>query len=130
MKHILSSEFILYVDNQEASSRFYELLLRTKPSLEVTGMTEFTLSENLKIGLMPNNGIAKILADSTPHPKTGNGIPRCELYFHVENIHFEFENAIKNGAKIISEIEDRNWGDRVCYLADPDGHIIAFAEKL
>lgn len=25
---------------------------------------------------------------------------------------------------------DRDWGDKVCYFADVDGHIIAFAEKL
>jgi len=130
MKHIQTVEFILYVDNQETSSRFYETLFRTKPSLEVQGMTEFTLSDSLKIGLMPNAGIAKILTDKTPYPETGNGIPRCELYFHVEDIQFEFENAIKAGAKIVSKIEDRNWGDRVCYFSDLDGHIIAFAEKI
>ncbi|MGX7668587.1 VOC family protein [Flavobacterium pedocola] len=130
MKHILSSEFILYVDDQDAASRFYEGLFRSTPSLEVPGMTEFTLSENLKIGLMPNNGIAKIITPVMAHPEKGNQIPRCELYFYVENIQSEFENAVKCGAKIISGIEDRNWGDRVCYLADLDGHIIAFAEKI
>lgn len=24
----------------------------------------------------------------------------------------------------------RDWGDRVCYFADPNGHIIAFAETI
>lgn len=130
MKHILASEFILYVNNQESSSRFYEAIFRTKPTLEVPGMTEFTLSETLKIGLMPNNGIAKIITPATLHPEKGNGIPRCELYFYVENIELEFQNALQAGAKIISGIENRNWGDRVCYFADLDGHIIAFAEKI
>ncbi|WP_442787814.1 VOC family protein [Flavobacterium suncheonense] len=130
MKQILASEFILYVDNQESASRFYEAVFRTKPTLEVPGMTEFTLSETLKIGLMPNSGIAKILTPKTVHPEKGNGIPRCELYFYVNDLQFEFDNAVKAGAKIISDIEDRNWGDRVGYVADLDGHIIAFAEKL
>lgn len=67
---------------------------------------------------MPNNGIAKILSDKTPHPSEGNGIPRCELYFYVENIEAEFENATQIGAKLISEIKDRDWGDKVCYFAD------------
>lgn len=93
-------------------------------------MTEFKLSDNFKIGLMPNNGIAKILRDKTPHPDQGNGIPRCELYFYVNNIQHEFDNATKSGAKLISSIEDRDWGDKVCYFSDLDGHIIAFAEKL
>ncbi len=130
MKHILLTETILYVSSQEASTDFYAKLFRQKPDLNVPGMTEFNLSENCKLGLMPNKGIAKILSDKTPHPDLGNGIPRCELYFYVENIQVEFDNAIQTGARLISAIEDRNWGDKVCYFADLDGHIIAFAEKL
>lgn len=74
--------------------------------------------------------MAKILSDKTPHPDQGNGIPRCELYFYIDNIEQEFDSATQIGAKLISPIEDRDWGDKVCYFADPDGHIIAFAEKL
>ena len=130
MKHIQHIETILYVNDQQASAEFYAKLFRKNPDLNVPGMTEFKLAENFKLGLMPNKGIAKILADKIPHPDQGNGIPRCELYFYVENIELEFENATKSGAKLISGIKDRDWGDRVCYFADIDGHIIAFAEKL
>lgn len=79
---------------------------------------------------MPNNGIAKIFEGKTPHPGSGNGIPRCELYLHVDDIQLEFDNAIKSGATLISPVMDRNWGDKACYFSDPDGHIIAFAEKI
>ena len=130
MKHIQLIETILYVQDQKTSTDFYTKLFRQIPDLNVPGMTEFQLSESCKLGLMPNNGIAKILSDKTPHPSEGNGIPRCELYFYVENIEAEFENATQIGAKLISEIKDRDWGDKVCYFADHDGHIIAFAEKI
>lgn len=130
MKHIQLIETILYVNDQKASMEFYTKIFRQNPDLHVSGMTEFKLSENCKLGLMPNKGIAKILGNKTRHPDEGNGIPRCELYLYVENIEFEFDNAIKSGAKLISLIEDRDWGDKVCYFADLDGHIIAFAEKL
>ncbi len=130
MKHIKFAETILYVRDQDASTEFYQKLFRQKPDLHVPGMTEFNLSAFCKIGLMPNSGIAKILEDKTPHPDSGNGIPRCELYFLVGDIQREFDNALACGAKPISPILDRNWGDRVCYFADPDGHIIAFAEKI
>lgn len=130
MKHIQLIEIILYVNDQEASSVFYERILRRKPDLNVPGMTEFIVSENCKIGLMPNKGIAKILADKTPHPDSGNGIPRCELYLYVDNIQYEFDNAIKSGAKLINPITKMDWGDKVCYFSDPDGHILAFAERM
>lgn len=130
MKHIQFIETILYVNDQQESTNFYLKLFRQNPDLNVPGITEFKLAENCKLGLMPNNGIAKILSNKTPHPDIGNGIPRCELYFYVENIELEFENAINIGAKLISEIKDQDWGDKVCYFADLDGHIIAFAQKL
>ncbi|WP_207632851.1 VOC family protein [Foetidibacter luteolus] len=93
-------------------------------------MTEFRLSEHAKLGLMPTEGIAKILAGTTPHPDEGRGIPRCELYFYVENIQLEFDNALQAGATLVSPVANRDWGDKACYFADPDGHIIAFAEKI
>lgn len=123
-------ETILYVKNQQESAVFYTKLFRQEPDLNVPGMTEFILAPNCKLGLMPNYGIAKILSDKTPHPNLGNGIPRCELYYYAENIELEFDNAINAGAHLISPIIDRDWGDRACYFSDPDGHIIAFAQKI
>lgn len=122
-------EFILYVSNQEKSRDFYQILFQQKPSLDVPGMTEFTLNEFVKIGLMPNDGIAKIISPVLPHPTSGNGIPRCELYLQVENIESIFEKAKEAGATEISPITLRDWGDYVGYLADFDGHVIALASK-
>ena len=129
IKHIKFVETILYVSDQKASLKFYQKLLRNPPDLHVPGMTEFILTANCKLGLMPNNGIAKILTPVMPHPELGNGIPRCELYLYVDNIQYEFDNAMKTGAQLVSPISQRDWGDKVCYFSDPDGHIIAFAEK-
>lgn len=75
-------------------------------------MTEFTLAENLKLGLMPNRGIAK-----TPHPEEDNGIPRCELYCYVADVEAAYAYAVKSGARLISPVENRDWGDKVCYFA-------------
>ena len=130
MNHFLLFETILYVKNQQERADFYTKLFRQEPALNVPGMTEFILAPNCKLGLMPNYGIAKILSDKTPHPNLGNGIPRCELYYYAENIELEFDNAINAGAHLISPIIDRDWGDRACYFSDPDGHIIAFAQKI
>ena len=122
-------EFILYVSNQEKSRDFYQILLQQKPSLDVSGMTEFTLNDFVKIGLMPNDGIAKIITPKLPHPTSGIGIPRCELYLQVDNIESIFEEAKQAGATEISPITLRDWGDYVGYISDFDGHVIALATK-
>lgn len=120
---------ILYVEDQQASAAFYRALLGREASLDVPGMTEFDLTPGYTLGLMPNTGIARILGEKMPHPATATGIPRCELYLHVDDALAAFEYAIQLGAKSISPVIERNWGDSVGYVADNDGHIIAFAEK-
>ena len=79
---------------------------------------------------MPNEGIAKIITPILPHPTSGNGIPRCELYLQVENLETIFEEAKRAGAIEISPIALRDWGDTVGYVADFDNHVIAFATKI
>ncbi|MFA6261368.1 MAG: VOC family protein [Bacteroidia bacterium] len=127
---IKAVEIILYVKDQDKSTDFYKSILRMKPVLHVPGITEFELTQHCKLGIMPNAGIAKILQNVTPHPDLGDGIPRCELYLYVDDIQMEYENALAQEAVLISPVMDRDWGDRVCYFADPDGHILAFATKL
>jgi len=122
-------EFIIYVKNQDGSKDFYEKLLRIKPSLDVLGMTEFKLSKNVKLGLMPENGIAKIISNNLPHPNKGNGIPRCELYLKVKKPNEYIKRGIELGGKEISKLQNRDWGNKVGYISDLDGHIIAFAEN-
>jgi hypothetical protein len=124
-----SYELILYVADQDRSREFYSTVLEKKPSLDVPGMTEFDLSKGLKLGLMPEKGIVKILGDKTPHPESGNGIPRCELYILCGDPQQKYELAIQAGATAVSAVEDRDWGATVGYVSDPDGHILAFARE-
>lgn len=126
----MNFEFILYVSDQKRAADFYSAVLQMPPSLNVPGMTEFTLADNLKLGLMPENGIAKIVTPAMAHPSSGAGIPRCELYLSVEDVKTIYARAIHAGAKEVSSPADRDWGDYVGYVADSDGHVIAFAKKI
>ena len=120
-------EFILYVADQERSKNYYSKVLGIEPVLNVPGMTEFLLSENVKLGLMPEEGIAKIISGHMPHPAEANGIPRCELYLRVTDVNEYCERALAEGGKLVSPVQARDWDDTVGYIADPEGHILAFA---
>lgn len=121
-------EFILYVSDQKKSRLFYEKILSIKPTLNVPGMTEFTLSPACKLGLMPENGIAKIITPALKHPSKANRAPRCELYFKVKNIQSMYKKVQKWKLHIVSEPKQRDWGDVVFYISDPDGHVVAIAQ--
>lgn len=123
-------EIIFYVSDQYRSCGFYENVLGMAPVLDVPGMTEFELMQGVKLGLMPEGGIANIITPALPHPNKASGIPRCELYLFVEDVETAYKNALASGAMAISPVLDRDWGDRVAYVADPDGHVIAFAQRM
>jgi len=101
-------QFIIYVADQKKSTDFYRKLLLTEPVLEVPGMTEFQLSPSLKLGIMPENGIAKILTKKTQHPAIGNGIPRCEIYLLLDNLLLHYERAKELGALLVDDIANRD----------------------
>lgn len=123
---IQTAHFILYVRDQAASARFYSAVLDKAPRLDVPGMTEIDLLSGAVLGLMPEAGIARLLADRV-NPAAAAGIPRAELYLLVDDVTAYHERALSAGATSLSDPADRDWGHHVSYVADPDGHVLAFA---
>lgn len=121
---IFQTEIILYVADQERGRDFYAATLGMAPTLDVPGMTEFSLG-GVTLGLMPERGIRKLLGDAFPSA-TGD-VARCELYLTVDDPMAFADRAAENGARELSPLQARDWGDDVVYLSDPDHHIIAFA---
>lgn len=125
MTHAL---FILYVADQEASTKFYSSVLACDPILFVPGMTEFKLNDGATLGLMPESGIKRLLGDRLPDPAGATGVPRAELYLALSDAESCHQRALAAGAMELSPMAERPWGDRVAYSLDPDGHVVAFAE--
>lgn len=123
----MKAHFILYVRNQAAARDFYSKVLMLQPSLDVSGMTEFRLSDDAVLGLMPDDGAGRLLGEperfSAPPAR-----PSAELYLIVEAAGSFHDRAIAAGARQISPLQNRDWGHKVAYSEDPDGHILAFAE--
>ena len=126
---VKGSLFVLYVADQERSTSFYSRVLGREPSLCVSGMTEFPLVDGSSLGLMPEAGIKRLLGDALPDPASAAGIPRAELYLLVDDPEAYHARALSAGARELSGLAKRDWGDRVAYCLDPDGHVLAFAER-
>ncbi|MBK6750165.1 MAG: VOC family protein [Pyrinomonadaceae bacterium] len=124
----MKTHFILYVADQARSTAFYSAVLETEPTLNVPGMTEFSLSEGTVIGLMPEAGAVRLFGDEVTPPVAAGLSPRAEIYLVVKSAEAFHSRAIKNGAREISGIKVRDWGHTAAYSIDPDGYVIAFAE--
>lgn len=119
--------FIFYVSNQARSTEFYQRLLSQDPTLNVPGMTEFKLTESCILGLMPSQGIKKLLGDTIQDPESAKGVPRSEVYLRTEDPQAAISRALDAGGRLLSEFQMRGWGESAGYVADLDGHVIAFS---
>lgn len=124
---ITVAHLILFVSNQQQSTEFFEVVLQQEPRLNVPGMTEFSLGQGVVLGLMPETGAAKIVSSVLPHPSMASGAPRCELYLYCDAPEDAARRALQIGGRLISAYSPRDWGDHAVYVADTDGHVVAFA---
>lgn len=55
----------------------------------------------------------------------------CQLiYVYVDDVDKHFEQAKAAGAKILTELEDKPYGDRVYSTEDPEGHHWFFSQHI
>lgn len=116
--------FILYVRDQAASRAFWSRALDVAPSLDVPGMTELELPGGAVLGLMPEQGIRRLLGDAVLPPESG---ARAEVYVLVDDPAAAHARAVAAGARELSPLAPRDWGHDAAYSVDPDGHVLAFA---
>ena len=124
----MNINFILYVKDQGKSREFYAIALGMAPRLDVPGMTEFELAAGCVLGIMPEKGIKRLLPE-LPDPEKGSGSPRAEIYLTVPDPAIYHARALAAGARELSPLAPRGWGDKAAYSLDPDGHVLAFAAK-
>ena len=74
--------FFMFVTKRPARL-FYKSVLCLEPCLDVPGMTEFQISAESKIGLMPERGIKRLLGNTIQDPEMTNGIARAEIYLTI-----------------------------------------------
>jgi hypothetical protein len=97
--------------------------------LNVPGMTEFELTSDTMLGLMPEKGIKRLLGEVFPDPGLAHGIPRAELYLRTADPASFHARSLEFGGRELSPLQKRDWGDIAAYSLDPDGHVIAFASS-
>lgn len=125
----MTAHLILYVADQARAARFYAGALGSAPRLDVPGMTEFDLDGGAVLGLMPEAGIKRLLGAALPDPARAAGTPRAELYLLVEDPAAAHGRALAAGARELSPLSRRDWGDEAAYSLDLDGHVLAFARR-
>jgi lactoylglutathione lyase len=114
---------IQYVESLTRSVTFYRDALGLKVRIEGDGYVEFEM-ENTKFSLFERSKLPGLICREGGNPPCG------EIGFLIENVDGEAERLRGLGIEILSGPVDRPWRERTLHIADPDGNIIEFAQKL
>jgi lactoylglutathione lyase len=120
---------MLSVADLDASLRLYRDLLGgevayTFPDADAPTFVTLRFGAS-EIGLGP-------LADAPLHgrpqrPATGH---RIELCVYVDDVDATAAAAAAAGIEVVTPPADQPWGERVCFLADPDGNLLMLAAAI
>lgn len=54
----------------------------------------------------------------------------AEIAFEIEDIKTLWIKLIEYGVEVVHPIREQPWGQQVCRIYDPDGHLIEFGEPM
>ena len=115
----------LFTHNNKATVDFYTHTFGFTTDWDgIQPNVEMTLG-NMRIILFPRDAFEQMVSRKFDYPEGMNGT--MELAFDVPtfaDIDKEYQNALDNGAKSVLPPTTEPWGQRTCYVADPDGNLI------
>src|ERR1700739_5033098 len=114
---------IHYVDALMRSVTFYRDVIGLQVRIEGDGYVEFEL-DNTKFSLFDRSKLPGLIGREGGNPPCG------EIGFLIEEVDSEAERLRGLGVEILSGPVDRPWHERTLHIADQDGNIIEFAQKL
>jgi len=114
---------IHYVEALGRSVAFYRDVIGLRVRIEGDGYVEFDM-ENTKFSLFERSKLPELIGR-----EAGNA-PCGEIGFLIDDVDAEAERLRGLGAEILSGPVDRPWRERTLHIADPDGNVIEFAQKL
>ena len=85
---------------------------------------EMTLGD-MRLILFPRNALEEMISQKFRYPEGFNGT--MELAFDVPtfaDVDKGYHHALENGATPVLAPTTEPWGQRTCYVADPDGNLI------
>lgn len=96
---------------------------RRASGIEGDGYVEFEM-DNTKFSLFERSKLPELIGREGGNPPCG------EIGFLIEDVDGEAERLRGLDVEILSGPMDRPWHERTLHIADPDGNIIEFAQKL
>lgn len=126
VRHVLT---ILAVDDLPRAARFYTNAFGWSPSIETPVYVELALPGGMRLGLYERESFGTNTGSAPMRTPAGQLAP-TELYLHTDDVTGVVARLREAGARELSPLAPRPWGDEAAYFADADGNVVVVARPL
>lgn len=115
----------LFVDDMPTMVRFYRDVLGFEITEGENATNVYLIKNGTLFMLYERKNFEKMTNRKYEYIKGFNGHFEIALYVDTfEEVDMEYTKAIEKGARSVLEPTTEPWGQRTCYIADPEGNLI------
>ncbi len=115
----------LFVDDMPTMVRFYRDVLGFEITEGENAINVYLVKDGTLFMLYERKNFEKMTSRKYDYLKGLNGHFEIALYVDTfEEVDEQFHRAVSNGATPVLEPTLEPWGQRTCYIADPEGNLI------
>ena len=119
---------VLAVPDLGAATRFSRAAFGWEQAVTAPSYAELSLPNGLRLGLYERQGFGRNTGQ-VPHLVPEGALAPTELYFDVEDPGASARALEAAGARCLSPLAPRDWGDDCAYWADPFGTVLVLARR-
>ena len=117
--------FGLLVDDMPTMVRFYRDVLGFEITEGENAVNVYLVKDGTLFMLYERKNFEKMTSRKYEYLKGFNGHFEIALYVDTfDEVDLEYARSIEKGARSILEPTTEPWGQRTCYIADPEGNLI------
>lgn len=118
----------LFVNDMPTMIRFYRNVLGFEIKEDENAFNVYLIKDGTLFMLYERKNFEKMTNRKYEYLKGFNGHFEIALYVDTfEEVDMEYTKAIEKGAQSVLEPTTEPWGQRTCYIADPEGNLIEIA---